>query len=72
VRVAAPRVRFSRVCVASPQGFARIQNLDEYTGLKSIFLEGNGLESLDGLQARFAHANAKRECMRVHAASAWV
>jgi Leucine-rich repeat (LRR) protein len=44
------------VCVRRlcPQGFARIENLDEYTGLKSIFLEGNGLESLDGLQARTA------------------
>ena len=34
------------------QGFNRIENLEEYTGLKAVFLEGNGLESLDGLQVR--------------------
>ena len=34
------------------QGFSRIENLEEYTGLKAVFLEGNGLESLDGLQVR--------------------
>ena len=33
------------------KGFDRIQNLEEYTGLKSIFLEGNGLEDLTGLEA---------------------
>lgn len=32
------------------QGFDRIQNLEAYTGLKSLFLEGNGLEDLEGLQ----------------------
>ena len=33
------------------KGFDRIQNPEEYTGLKSIFLEGNGLEDLTGLSA---------------------
>ena len=33
------------------QGFDRIQNLEAYTGLKSLFLEGNGLEDLEGLSA---------------------
>ena len=33
------------------QGFDRIQNLEGYTGLKSLFLEGNGLEDLEGLSA---------------------
>ena len=32
------------------KGFARIQNLEEYTQVKSIFLEGNCLEELDGLE----------------------
>ena len=31
--------------------FDRIQNLEEYTGLKSIFLEGDPLEDLTGLEA---------------------
>jgi len=31
------------------RGFSRVANLEEYTGLKALFLEGNGLESLDGL-----------------------
>ena len=30
-------------------GFDRIANLDEYVNVKSIFLEGNALQSLDGL-----------------------
>ena len=32
------------------KGFDRIQNLEEYTGLKSLFLEGNALEDLEGLE----------------------
>ena len=32
------------------QGFSEIENLEEYTGLKSIFLEGNCLDSLKVLQ----------------------
>lgn len=42
------------------QGFARIEDLEEYTGLKSVFLEGNGLESLDGLQVRAQLAQSSR------------
>lgn len=33
------------------QGFEVIQNLEEYTGLKALFVEGNGLDSLKGLSA---------------------
>jgi hypothetical protein len=38
--------------VRSAQGVARLENLEEYTGLKSIFLEANALDSLDGLLVR--------------------
>lgn len=33
------------------QGFEEIQNLEEYTGLRALFIEGNGLDSLKGLSA---------------------
>ena len=33
------------------KGFSRIENLEEYTALKALFLEGNALESLEGLPA---------------------
>eukprot|EP00899_Mesostigma_viride_P004912 jgi/Mesvir1/14421/Mv09803-RA.1 len=32
------------------KGYTEIKNLEEYTGVKSIFLESNALESLEGLQ----------------------
>lgn len=32
------------------QGFRAIQNLDEYTGLKVLWLEGNGLGKIQGLE----------------------
>jgi hypothetical protein len=31
------------------KGFNKIQNLDVYTGLKTIWLEGNGLSKIEGL-----------------------
>lgn len=31
------------------KGFARIANLEPYTALKALFLEGNALDSMDGL-----------------------
>eukprot|EP00892_Ulva_mutabilis_P007234 jgi/Ulvmu1/4883/UM020_0169.1 len=31
------------------QGFVKIQNLEVYTGLKALFLEGNALSTLEGL-----------------------
>jgi dynein assembly factor 1 len=34
---------------ANFEGFTSIANLEEYTGLKAIFLEGNALTTLDGL-----------------------
>lgn len=31
------------------KGFTRIDNLEEYTALRALFLEGNVLENLEGL-----------------------
>jgi dynein assembly factor 1 len=31
------------------KGFSKIQNLDVYTGLKTIWLEGNGIGKIEGL-----------------------
>lgn len=31
------------------KGFSRIENLEGYTCLKALFLEGNALETLEGL-----------------------
>lgn len=36
---------------ANFQAFTQIANLEEYTGLKALFLEGNALVSLEGLPA---------------------
>jgi dynein assembly factor 1 len=33
------------------KGFSKIECLEEYTGLKALFLEGNSLDSLEGLPA---------------------
>jgi len=32
------------------KGFIRIQNLDEYTGLKVLWAEGNGFTKIEGLE----------------------
>ena len=31
------------------QGFRQIENLEPYSGVKALFLEGNALSSVDGL-----------------------
>lgn len=31
------------------KGFQKVAHLEPYTGLKALFLEGNAIESLDGL-----------------------
>lgn len=33
------------------KGFTRISSLEEYTGLKALFLEGNAIDSIEGLPA---------------------
>lgn len=49
------------------KGFRSITNLEQYTGLKALFLEGNALESLEGLNAQkelkclFAQNNCIKE-----------
>lgn len=45
------------------KGYARIENLDEYTGVRAIWLEGNGFSRLEGLdklaelRCVYAHQN---------------
>ena len=32
------------------KGYRKIENLEEYTGLKVLWLEGNGLQKIEGLE----------------------
>ncbi len=36
---------------ANFKGFTNIANLEDYTGVRALFLEGNAIESLEGLSA---------------------
>jgi dynein assembly factor 1 len=43
-------INFFKNAFLSLLGFDRIENLEEFTGLKVIYLEGNGLAKIEGLE----------------------
>jgi len=68
------------VLYLNDKGFGRIQNLDEYVGVTTLYLQGNGLSKIEGLD-KLARLNSLCEilllpvsmfadtCTRTHSSS---